>query len=132
MVFFAGKILSAAELNALDVRVQNLEADSGWVNPGALANGWAAYVDGTYGTTRYRKIGKLVQVRGLVTAGTFAATILTLPAGFRPSLNLIFNSRTSGTQGTVELRVFSNGTIQIMSGTAAAWFSLSEIMFFVD
>lgn len=132
MVFFAGKILSAAELNALDVRVQNLEADSGWVNPGALANGWAAYVDSTYGTPRYRKIGKLVQVRGLVVAGTFGVTIFTLPVGYRPSLNLIFNCKTSGTQVTVEARILTAGTLQIQSGTAGQYFSLSDIMFFVD
>lgn len=150
MTFFAGRILTAAELNALEASVTALSADSGWVNPAPLGSGWTEYVDPTYGATRYRKIGKLVQLRGLVVSSSIANPIFTLPAGFRPSLNLIFplsaaswatGAASAGTAhvhaqagaGLGELRVSSNGQVLVLSAAAVnAYVSLATAMFLVD
>lgn len=135
MVFFAGKVLTAAQLNAEIGALQTATADTGWVTLSSLGylNGWAQYVDATYGTAAIRKIGKVVSLRGLVTAGSFGVPICNLiPAAYRPSLNLIFASKTSGAQVAVETRVLLSGAIQIQSGTAAAYFSISDCTWMVD
>lgn len=51
--------------------------DSGW-QPLTLENGWT-------GTPVYRRVGKVVEIRGSVSGGTLNSNIATLPVGFRPS-----------------------------------------------
>lgn len=58
--------------------------DSGWINL-TLNSGWTMN-DYAAEVPQYRKIGKIVYLRGLVNATTAAGNIIaTLPAGFRPS-----------------------------------------------
>lgn len=135
MVFLAGRALTAAQLNAELATLQTAIADSGWLpvlGGVGFQNSWANYVDTTYGSARYRKIGKVVHLDGLIVAGSFGVPAFALPVGYRPSLNLIFSCKTSGAQVAVEARVLTTGAVQIQSGTAAAYFSLADITFMVD
>ena len=57
--------------------------DSGWIYP-TLNNGWSNPYSSA--PTRYRKIGKVVQLESFVDATADASNIIfTLPEGFRPS-----------------------------------------------
>lgn len=57
--------------------------DSGWIYP-TLNNGWSSPYSSA--PTRYRKIGKMVQLESFVDATADAENIIfTLPEGFRPS-----------------------------------------------
>lgn len=60
-------------------------ADTGWIEVSELDNGWVAsalpyYPNGAW----YRRIGTHVYVRGCIIQNENAATIFTLPKGFRP------------------------------------------------
>lgn len=106
--------------------------------PLAFAPGWQGYQTGntTYGTGQYRKVGDIVTVRGLVESnsalGTIGTNIGTLPAGFRPPYQAIFNQQSS-VAGLARVDVQNNGVINI-SGAAPAtgnWVSLVGISFSV-
>jgi hypothetical protein len=68
--------------------------DGTW-NTATLKSGWVNYGAPWGSATRYRKVGPVVYITGLVANGTVAqgtGVIFTLPAGFRPSPdNLIFS-----------------------------------------
>lgn len=48
-----------------------------------FSNGWVNFGAG-YQAVQYRKVGDMVQVRGVMKSGTLAATAFTLPAGHTP------------------------------------------------
>lgn len=68
-----------------------------WKTP-TLLNGWVDY-GSTWQGARYRRLGGVVYIQGLVKSGT-ASTVFNLPAGYRPAAALMFStmtySRTSG------------------------------------
>lgn len=102
--------------------------DSGWINL-ITGNGWTAYdITGNYAIPQYRKIGKVVYVRGMV-AGGINSTLAQLPAGFRP-INYTYISHIPA--GNIKGgRVDPNGTINLYD-FSATWNGLGGIMFFVD
>lgn len=71
---------------ALDARVIVLEGEA-WTAP-TLGGSWVNYGSG-FRTARYRKIGDIVEIEGLVKSGTTGSTIFTLPSGYRPPQGLI-------------------------------------------
>lgn len=68
--------------------------DSGWKNA-TLTSNFNAYSNISSNTPQYRKVGNIVEIRGVVspksnlTGSTTGVTIFTLPTGYRPS-NAIF------------------------------------------
>ena len=127
-----------------DIYAPNL-ADSGW-KTATLNSNFTTYDSG--GTVRYRKIGKMVVVRGVVkptTTLTFTGTsetytIFTLPSGYRPPNNIYITCEgTSGgywccslrTDGTVKMernRAYSAGW---RNAETSHWFPF-HASFFVD
>jgi hypothetical protein len=102
--------------------------DSGWQyvgDPGSAAflNGWGNF-GGGWTPARYRKIGGRVFLEGLVSAGTAASPILTLPAAYRPTVGAVmfaavtFRRVTNANTGTGT--VFTNGSNQADVGAASA------------
>jgi hypothetical protein len=94
--------------------------DTDWQTP-TFQNDWAEYADANYGTVRYRKVGGLVFIRGLIADGTLGAVAFTLPVGYRPAQHHIFASVSAG--AFVELRVLNNGDVLPLGGNTA-WFSV--------
>ena len=94
--------------------------DSGWIAP-TLLNGWINY-GAPFDPITYRKIGNIVFVRGLAKNGTLPGIIFTLPAGYRPTAQLIVavvtNSNTIG-----RLDVLGDGGMQANAGSNG-WFSV--------
>jgi hypothetical protein len=92
--------------------------------------GWANYGSG-FQNIGYKKVGDLVFLKGLVlrTSGT-AATIATLPSGYRPAAECIF--ATTSNDAFSEIRVTTAGAINLVIGTATAWVSLDGIVFSIN
>lgn len=100
----------------------------------ALSNSWTQ--KSTYGTVSYRKIGNEVQMSGGATAGTVTdgTTILTLPAGFRPTNPRSFDvapagSDTIGSANGTHLLLGTDGTVKIYSATGAVSIDFSSVRF---
>lgn len=92
-----------------------------WSAPGSFSNSWVDFGAGTR-TTRYRRIGDRVEIEGLVKSGTLNATVFTLPAGFRPPLNLHFASQSNITFGLIYIT--TAGDVQFF-GSSNAYASLN-------
>lgn len=88
----------------------------------SFATGWENYNSG-YEQARYKKVGDLVFVQGLVkrTSGS-SLTIGTLPVGYRPPERLLLHTEGSG--GTQRIDVLADGTIVVQSSTATSFVSL--------
>ena len=100
-----------------------------WIAP-TLQNSWVNF-GGGYRPAGYKLEGKTVTLRGLIKDGTTtsATTLLTLPAGYRPSIAELFNARTS--VGSIAVEVHANGVVYF-AGAASSWLSLAGISFDID
>lgn len=91
--------------------------DSGW-NTATLASGFQPYNGTISNTPQYRKIGKQVKIRGVLSPTTAIAgsatakTIFTLPEGFRPSKSEYTLCQGSG-KNTWLLTISYNGNVGI-------------------
>lgn len=119
--------LGAAELAARSDHRHKL-GDSGWIAL-PLVNSWVSY-DNTYGPPRYRKVAGVVFVQGLIRSGSLGAVAFTLPAGYRPSLKLLFVvDRDPNVDGRIDVE--TNGNV-VMVTASTGWTSLSGITFPAD
>ena len=92
-----------------------------------LANGWSNYNNGYDHAGFTKTSSKLIGLRGVVTGGSVGAVPLcTLPAGFRPSKRLIFQTAMSG--GTARVDVQPNGDVYAYDANNA-YVSLDGILF---
>ncbi len=96
------------------------DEDTGWIEA-TLTNSFVTYTnDGTNYTPQYRKLGKLVEIRGVVapkevlpyTTITGTYTIFELPKGFRPSRNIARVQQGSGLNKWV-LNILENGNVSL-------------------
>lgn len=92
-------------------------------NAVTFANGWSN-LGANWDTAQYRKYpDNTVMLRGVVTGGTKtdATVMTTLPVGYRPAKDMIFpvGNGSGGTVANPNIRIFSNGQVQIF-GMAAA------------
>jgi microcystin-dependent protein len=102
--------------------------DTGWITP-AFVNGWVNYDPTTYSVAKYRKIGNVVYVSGLVKSGTLNTDIFILPVGYRPARNLHFATAQSpggaGSFGIVEICVIAGTPGAVKANTGGnTWFSI--------
>ena len=73
-------------------------------------NGWINYPAAQ--PAQYRKLGDMVQVRGMIKSGTYAQTALNLPVGFRPPNDMQFPLKEYGAGAGVFV-VFPSGDLAI-------------------
>ncbi len=86
----------------------NLIEDTGWLDL-PLSNGISS-VSGY--TCQYRKIGKMIKLRGVITNMTSLDTIATLPTGYRPSVNSKFLISINANNGVyAQINVEKNGNL---------------------
>lgn len=116
--------------------------DTGWQDI-SFNTGWTQYDSTTY-PCQYRKIGKLVEIRGLAkpssTQSTSPFNIATLPTGYRPS-SPVFTYRngfanyhfvlTIDTNGDMKIDRYYNGNTSQSSATTSQMFTLN-CMYMVD
>jgi len=89
-------------------------------------NSWAAYGSGYEAPSYWKDSAYCVHLQGLMAGGTIAAAAFTLPPGYRPLGQLIFDVQSNSALARVD--VFPNGVVQPQSG-AAIWVNLSGISF---
>ena len=107
--------------------------DSGWRNFTEFLNG-AAVWDSNFSPPRYRRIGNMVHLNGLFTAGTPGTVQFVVPVGFRPSSQYESHMVRNGTnhaiiyinQGAI------NGMLAIQNSEANKETSLNGISYFTD
>lgn len=93
---------------------------------------WCNY-GGQYATAKWKKIGNIVQLEGLVKSNNFngKTTICTLPNNISPKQRLIFTLNQNETQFRVD--VLPNGTVVYCAGiNKHSWISLNGINYILD
>lgn len=110
------------------------DGDTGWTNA-TLAGAWANF-GSSFNNAGYRLLHGQVWLRGLVKSGA-VGTIFTLPAGFRPMLNVSFpmiaNNAAAGTCGEARIEVQAGGIVRLdyyALGGTNGFVSLEGINFF--
>jgi hypothetical protein len=80
-----------------------------------FAGTWANYGSGYQGM-EYRKVGDMVQLRGVIAGGTSGTTVCTLPAGFRPPAQTQTGMRAgTGANSAGLMDVNTNGVVIVYS-----------------
>lgn len=99
--------------------------DTGWVTL-PLADGIQAYG----GAPQYRRIGKVVSIRGAVKNVLAAGPLATLPEGCRPAYSVSYVQNTSMRSTTcamyARMLVGSNGVIQVQAISDGAAFAADK------
>ena len=101
--------------------------DTGWTTM-TLLNSWVHYDTNNFGPVRYRKVGYVVEVMGIMKSGS-STIFAVLPAGYRPS------QRTRGgiTSGATVAgqddywEIASNGTCSLNSNYSNDWCGASYV-----
>lgn len=132
------------KMNLVDELNNNLgNQDSGWIEVD-LSSDFKVYNNGTL--PKYRKIGKMVEIRGIVSPVSVisdsednAYTIFTLPDGYRPSysVNALMHGGqisswrlTIATSGKVSFSRYRNATGA--ASTTTSTYLPFQVMFFID
>lgn len=117
--------------------------DSGWKTASIDTNSFVLY--NTSENVKYRKIGKMVEVNGVVkpksaiAGSTFNYTIFTLPTGYRPHRQVSYLCQGSGSNswlftitaaGDVRFSRYNNGSAYVEAGTGT-WLPFNAT-FFID
>jgi hypothetical protein len=116
----------AATLVDLRARVQTVELlahrhvfnldPTAWT-PVVFQNGWADLAG--WQAMQYRRVGDVVQLRGVITAGAIGAVAFTLPVGFRPPAALQSATTSNGAFGA--FTIAANGNVTPIVGVIAAF-----------
>ena len=94
----------------------------------AFIGAWAAWTSAPYTTVRFRRVGKTVEIQGLVTggaAGTTGGNIFELPEGYRPSARLV--KLGIATDGIARFDILDTGIVNLrafLAGGANSYVSL--------
>lgn len=90
---------------------------------------WATS-DPSWQVCEYRKVGDLVQLRGLARRANSSGTVIAyLPAGHTPTANIHFTS--VGDPGYIRIVIDLNGAVYPTASSADGWTSLNGIQFVV-
>lgn len=91
--------------------------DTDWVVP-TLVNSWVNFGAG-HQTARYRRLGGVVYVEGLIKDGVIGSTAFTLDSGFRPAATLGFGAVDGTNTANGRMDVFGSGVVQPVTGNNA-------------
>lgn len=101
-------------ISALDDTGWRVVGDPG--QPGFTSN-WVNF-GGGHVPARFKKVGGIVYVQGLIRLGTFGSTAFQLPVGYRPS-HTIMNTQIEGTNAAGRMDITSLGQIVPTSGNGS-------------
>jgi hypothetical protein len=100
--------------------------------PATLTAAWVAYVGGGgyYNGLRYRRVGDMIQVQGMIKSGAAGSAITTLPVGFRPSYS-VMQVCEANAAGTLAVVLFDSttGVVTYRSGVGAPTYVNINISF---
>lgn len=118
--------------------------DSGWINVTSLGSDFVAYGTDENSKVRYRKFGKMVEIRGavkpakVITGSADNYTIFTLPSGYRPDGQVCERCQGSGSYswlvsvtsgGVVRFSRYNDGAKYVDTSTSS-WLPF-HLMFFI-
>ena len=106
--------------------VQHIEWSTGWLYP-TLINGWSNYGSG-YSPARYRKVGSVVYLDGLIKGGTVGVPCCILAEGFRPTQRFISAGVDTGSLATERRDILDNGEVNAYTGSNG-WQTLQCVFF---
>ena len=95
----------------------------------SFQNGWTNYGTG-YEPAKYKVIGNLIQLQGLIKNGTTDKAAFTLPAAIRPSYTKIFTSVCPA--GFAQVRINNGGAVIPQCGAANGYVSLDGISYYLE
>lgn len=102
--------------------------DTTWTNA-TLVGTWTSY-GSTYSTPGYRKSGEgIVRLRGVLTSGTSHTTALNLPAGYRPSADVLLGAP-SGPNSDVLTYIVVTTAGAVILGASTSTVSLDGVSFY--
>lgn len=108
-------LADAVFLAALDTRY----GATPWVAP-TLVNGWvnfgSDYLGAAYQTARYRKVGDVVYIEGMIKSGTIDQPVFILPAGFRPAARQVFTCLCRGAEMSPSVGIGVGGVLYVTPG----------------
>lgn len=137
----ARRLASYSSPSVGDLIVIHRSGAGNWITPGRLSDGtdgwiaptltspWANY-GSPYQSVRYRRIGDVVSIQGLINSGTTSvsgtSTAFTLPAGYRPAAVLVFAALAAG-PALRQLEVTDGGVVRLANLPAGvvSWVSLT-------
>ena len=99
--------------------------DSGWIT--ATLNSGFTHYSSPYGPVKYRKIGNIVNIQGIVNQATADQTVFTLPTGFRPERRVIVAVMNANALGRLDIDPNGNVIQDVIS--SSSWFSLNCTFF---
>lgn len=114
------------EVNALRAAVTALQTIPPWLAV-TFTNGWTATPVVGFG---YRKVGDMVQFKGGINPGTIGAVAFTLPAGYRPTSDLVIGFPSTGggnTPGHAAMQ--TSGAFTMWSGATSGQVAFNGIQF---
>lgn len=82
-------------------------------------NSWVNFGSG-YQAMEYRKVGDMVQLRGLIKSGTVSTDMFTLPTGFRPPAAIQLATAAGG-GGYGAYQIFADGRVAHITGSNASF-----------
>lgn len=109
---------------ASDGKVTMPENDSGWIIP--TLNSPYTHYSSPYGDVRYRKIGDIVHIQGLLNVNSAIGgnVIFALPSGYAPPLQII-TSQKNGNTGEARVDVETNGNVTMVNAASnTTWLSV--------
>lgn len=86
---------------------QWFDIDTGWLPMTPLLNGWVSVQQ-----PEYRRVGKIVMLRGRVQSGTAGTNVFVLPAGFRPAVQINKIQRNGSGNTGASLVIFDIGDVR--------------------
>ena len=93
--------------------------DTAWTTVPSFTNSWSAFSP----APAYIQLGRIVYLRGIMNAGTAASSAFTLPAGYRPAVNMAFPIWTnSGVLVNIVTVAAATGTVT-PSQASGVWLS---------
>jgi len=90
------------------------KAQEAWITP-TLLNGWVNYGSGESNAGYYKDTVGTVRLTGVIKSGTLAATLFTIPIGYRPASWKYFVTYVSGTYS--KIKISKAGAVIIESGS---------------
>jgi hypothetical protein len=120
----SGKVADAGHVHPLDI--------TDWISVSSLSNSWEIYGSPYGSAVRYRRIGRVVYLTGVVKNGTLGGAIFTLPSGFRPSNQIAVVSLATDLIARVEITTSGDVVPTLMPGGSTGYFSLCGVSFCLD
>lgn len=109
-----------------------LADDTGWT-VATLSNSWVSYDGGAvFEVPSYRRKNGLTFLKGIMKSGTTGTTVLTLPAGMRPSKSRQFVINAGGGAATAIIQITNAGVLSVLGyGTSATNANVSLELSFI-